>query len=259
MVFWPCMVASPLALDRPGERLRPPRHLLLHSPGSHRRPHRDLAPQCRRPVPREGLVEPRLRQQDPRLAALWFLNREWDPHHRPAHARGVVPVPRASTSFPAAHPLGRAAGHRHEVRLPLGVLQGQDPPLLLPGFHRPGDAARSSSSEASRASLRPLLLPWPRNLVESPSSPFARADQLVRPHGIGRARASWCRERPRGRRAQPPKSLGPAAGRVHAIDVLACPRCGSRMAVIAVIVDPAQIRKIITCLRRHGRGPPPLG
>ena len=33
--------------------------------------------------------------------------------------------------------------------------------------------------------------------------------------------------------------------KVHAIDVLACPKCGSRMAVIAVIVDPTQIREII--------------
>ncbi|HSV94168.1 MAG TPA: hypothetical protein VLH81_13885, partial [Desulfobacterales bacterium] len=47
--------------------------------------------------------------------------------------------------------------------------------------------------------------------------------------------------------------------KVHAIDVLACPRCGSRMSVIAVITDPAQIRKIIACLERHGRGPPPVG
>jgi hypothetical protein len=47
--------------------------------------------------------------------------------------------------------------------------------------------------------------------------------------------------------------------KVHAIDVLACPRCGSRMSVIAVITDPTQIRRIIDCLDRHGRGPPPPG
>lgn len=47
--------------------------------------------------------------------------------------------------------------------------------------------------------------------------------------------------------------------KVHELDVMACPRCGSRMAVLAVIVDPAQIRKIIACLERHGRGPPLLG
>jgi hypothetical protein len=44
--------------------------------------------------------------------------------------------------------------------------------------------------------------------------------------------------------------------KVHEMDVMVCPRCGSRMSVIAVIVDPAQIRKIIACLERHGRGPP---
>jgi hypothetical protein len=54
--------------------------------------------------------------------------------------------------------------------------------------------------------------------------------------------------------------------KVHSIDVLASPRCGSRMSVIAVITDPAQIRRatgaalgIIDCLDRHGRGPPQLG
>jgi hypothetical protein len=30
--------------------------------------------------------------------------------------------------------------------------------------------------------------------------------------------------------------------KVHELDVLACPRCGSRMSVLAVITDPAQIR-----------------
>ncbi|MCX7038687.1 MAG: hypothetical protein NT005_06105 [Spirochaetes bacterium] len=33
--------------------------------------------------------------------------------------------------------------------------------------------------------------------------------------------------------------------KVYELDVLACPHCGSRMAVIAVILDPAEIRKII--------------
>jgi hypothetical protein len=31
------------------------------------------------------------------------------------------------------------------------------------------------------------------------------------------------------------------------------------MAVLAVIVDPTQICKIIACLERHRRGPPLLG
>jgi hypothetical protein len=41
------------------------------------------------------------------------------------------------------------------------------------------------------------------------------------------------------------------------LDVIACPRCGSRTAVLAVIVEAAQIRKIIASMERHGRGPPP--
>ena len=55
------------------------------------------------------------------------------------------------------------------------------------------------------------------------------------------------------------KAWGRLLAKVHDLDVMACPRCGSRMAVLAVIVDPAQIRKIIACLEHHGRGPPLLG
>jgi DNA-directed RNA polymerase subunit RPC12/RpoP len=47
--------------------------------------------------------------------------------------------------------------------------------------------------------------------------------------------------------------------KVYELDIMACPRCGSRMAVIAVILDPAEIRKIIACLAKHGRGLPTVG
>jgi hypothetical protein len=40
--------------------------------------------------------------------------------------------------------------------------------------------------------------------------------------------------------------------KVHELDIMACPRCGSRMSVIAVIFEPAQIRKIIDRLDRDG-------
>ena len=43
--------------------------------------------------------------------------------------------------------------------------------------------------------------------------------------------------------------------KVYELDVMACPNCGSRMSVIALILDPAEIRKIIACLSRHVRGP----
>jgi len=35
---------------------------------------------------------------------------------------------------------------------------------------------------------------------------------------------------------------------VAALDVLACPRCGGRMVVLATIEDPAVIRRILTHL-----------
>jgi hypothetical protein len=44
--------------------------------------------------------------------------------------------------------------------------------------------------------------------------------------------------------------------KVYEIDVFRCPKCGGRMSVIAVIRDPAEIHKIITCLDGQGRGPP---
>ena len=47
--------------------------------------------------------------------------------------------------------------------------------------------------------------------------------------------------------------------KVYELDVIACPKCASRIEVIAVILDPAEIRKIISCLARHGRGPPAEG
>ena len=95
---------------------------------------------------------------------------------------------------------------------------------------------------------------------------------LRRPALRSRAPASWY-----GRTASAEPTLSGAANdnevdalcrrrawarllaKVHELDVMACPRCGFRMSVIAVITEPAQIRRIITCLDRHGRGPPPSG
>jgi hypothetical protein len=47
--------------------------------------------------------------------------------------------------------------------------------------------------------------------------------------------------------------------KVYEVDVWACPACGGRMSVIAVIRDPIEIRKIVTCLAKQGRGPPQEG
>ena len=47
--------------------------------------------------------------------------------------------------------------------------------------------------------------------------------------------------------------------KVYELDVMACPQCGRRMEVIAVILDAAEIRKLIACFAKHGRGPPTVG
>jgi hypothetical protein len=44
--------------------------------------------------------------------------------------------------------------------------------------------------------------------------------------------------------------------KVYEVDPFLCPECGGKMAVIAVIQDPAEIRGIIACLAGKGRGPP---
>ncbi|MCI0549160.1 MAG: transposase, partial [Candidatus Rokubacteria bacterium] len=44
--------------------------------------------------------------------------------------------------------------------------------------------------------------------------------------------------------------------RVFAIDVLACPRCGGRLRVLAAIHPPETSRAILECLELHSRAPP---
>ena len=44
--------------------------------------------------------------------------------------------------------------------------------------------------------------------------------------------------------------------RVWALDVLECPRCQSRMRILAVIHPPEATRKILECLGLPSRAPP---
>jgi hypothetical protein len=115
-----------------------------------------------------------------------------------------------------------------------------------------------------------------------------RGRHLVRRYGLysSRGRGTWkdrpalCTRAPQhcyGRKAaQPPtptdapkdqhlstlysrKAWARLLAKVYELDVMACPNCGSGMALIAVILDPGEIRKIISCLTRQGRGPPTEG
>ena len=45
--------------------------------------------------------------------------------------------------------------------------------------------------------------------------------------------------------------------RVLALDVLACPRCGGRLRVIATVQDPAVVRTILAHLGLSGGADPP--
>jgi hypothetical protein len=44
--------------------------------------------------------------------------------------------------------------------------------------------------------------------------------------------------------------------RVFEIDALRCPRCGSRMRLIAAIEDPVVAERILECLKLPSRAPP---
>ncbi len=44
--------------------------------------------------------------------------------------------------------------------------------------------------------------------------------------------------------------------RVFAVDVLACPRCGGRMQLIAAIEQPRVVEAILRCLGLSARPPP---
>ena len=46
--------------------------------------------------------------------------------------------------------------------------------------------------------------------------------------------------------------------KAYEIDPLLCPRCGSAMSLIALITDPAELRKILRHLLTIGRAPPGL-
>ena len=46
--------------------------------------------------------------------------------------------------------------------------------------------------------------------------------------------------------------------KVYGIDPLTCPKCRSEMKIIAVIMDPTEIEKILQHLVKIGRAPPGL-
>jgi len=100
--------------------------------------------------------------------------------------------------------------------------------------------ARGTWKDRPALCTRAPLHWYGRQAVEPPTPSDASKDQQV---STPSSRKAWAR----------------LPAKVYELDVMVCPQCGSRMAVIAVILDPAAIRKIISCLARHGRRPPMVG
>jgi len=108
---------------------------------------------------------------------------------------------------------------------------------MPPGWFTATAGPRDVSKRKRRFPRRVPQHWYGRQAAGAPAHTDARHDQEV--SGLSRRKA-WAR----------------LLAKVYELDVMACPKCGSRMSAIALLLDPAEIRKIIACLSRHGRGPP---
>ena len=107
---------------------------------------------------------------------------------------------------------------------------------------------RYSGVLAPAAAFRPLIVPR-----EEASPPAAHAGCQG---GVATAKSNSGEATGKCRR--PPRNYPWArlAARVFEFDVLACPRCGAKMRILAGIDAPDAIRKILTCLGLPTRAPP---
>jgi hypothetical protein len=74
------------------------------------------------------------------------------------------------------------------------------------------------------------------------------------PGWLGRRRRSTSSE---ATHSSPTRSASGVSGAVFAFDVLACPRCGGRLRVIATVHDPRAVQAILAYLARSGAPAPP--
>ena len=102
-----------------------------------------------------------------------------------------------------------------------------------PRFHLIRYYGILASAAKRRASIVPL--PPPASTAESCEHRNAAEEQNPRPRNY-----TWS------------QLMAP----VFALDVLECPRCGSRMRILAAIEDPVVARKILDSLALHSRPPP---
>ena len=102
-----------------------------------------------------------------------------------------------------------------------------------PRFHLVRYFGILSSAAKQRASIVPL--PPPASTAESCEHRNLAEEQSPRPRNY-----TWSQ----------------LMARVFALDVLECPRCGSRMRILAAIEDPVVARKILDSLGLPSRPPP---
>jgi len=89
-----------------------------------------------------------------------------------------------------------------------------------------------------------------------PQAPSAQSLEAQTP--VGSESTSTRHSQPSNARRPRPRRLSWAQllQRVFGVDPLACPRCGDRMRLLAVIQDPEAIRAILDCLDLPSRAPP---
>jgi hypothetical protein len=90
---------------------------------------------------------------------------------------------------------------------------------------------------ASAAKQRPSIVPVPPPASQVESCAHRGSSEKEKPHGRN---YSWSQ----------------LMARIFAVDVLECPRCGSRMRILAAIEDPVVARKILDSLGLPSRPPP---
>ena len=147
-----------------------------------------------------------------------------------------------------------ASGRDRVVPRPLGFEEAEAvaPAAVAGGRSGPREEA-IGSAPANQAAL--LSVESRRLLVDEDSSP---------PHGLctGRGSTSAPAEAEPGRSDARSKALtrrtrwADLLQRVFEVDALCCPRCGSRMRVLAAITEPDVARRILACLNLPTRAPP---
>ena len=134
-------------------------------------------------------------------------------------------------------------GTTHVIYEPLELMERLAALVPPPRFN----LTRYSGVLAPAAAFRPLVVP-------EGEAPSATAHAGCR-GGVAAAKSDSgeANEKPRLPRNYPWAQL---MARVFGFDVLACPRCGARMRILAAINPPDAIRKILGCLGLPTRAPP---